>query len=130
MEAAVRGAIEIWRRDGVPLVPASAVLLTVDTERTGEAVAFVVQNGVAQKRAVLLGERQGPSVEIKKGLEGETFRIQKIEKKRTKRNPLPPFITSTLQQEASSRIYQSQASLRGKKLSPLQALLLPERWRY
>lgn len=39
--------------------------------------------------------------EIKKGLEAETFRIQKIEKKRTKRNPPPPFITSTLQQEAS-----------------------------
>jgi len=39
--------------------------------------------------------------EIKKGLESETFRIQKIEKKQTKRNPPPPFITSTLQQEAS-----------------------------
>ncbi len=41
------------------------------------------------------------AAEIKKALEGETFRIQGIEKKRTKRNPPPPFITSTLQQEAS-----------------------------
>jgi DNA topoisomerase-1 len=39
--------------------------------------------------------------EIKRGLEAETFRIRSIEKKSVKRNPPPPFITSTLQQEAS-----------------------------
>jgi DNA topoisomerase-1 len=39
----------------------------------------------------------------KKRLEGETFRVTKVEKKHRKRNPPPPFVTSTLQQEASKR---------------------------
>lgn len=37
-------------------------------------------------------------------LRGETFRVRKIEKKERKRNPLPPFITSRLQQEASRKL--------------------------
>ncbi len=40
---------------------------------------------------------------LKDSLEGEAYLINKVEKKRTKRNPPPPFITSTLQQEASRR---------------------------
>ncbi len=36
-------------------------------------------------------------------LEGGTFRIGKIERKESKQRPLPPFITSRLQQEASRR---------------------------
>jgi DNA topoisomerase-1 len=33
-----------------------------------------------------------------------TFHISKIEKKRVKRNPLAPFTTSTLQQDASNKL--------------------------
>ena len=40
---------------------------------------------------------------IKKRLEGETFTIAKVETKRTERQPLAPFTTSTLQQEASRK---------------------------
>ena len=40
---------------------------------------------------------------IKGELENSDFIIEKVEKKRIKRNPLPPFITSRLQQEASRR---------------------------
>lgn len=40
---------------------------------------------------------------IKQLYENETFAIKSIQKKKVKRNPLPPFITSTLQQEASNR---------------------------
>ena len=41
---------------------------------------------------------------IKKELEKEDFIITKVESKETKRNPSPPFITSTLQRAASSRL--------------------------
>lgn len=37
-------------------------------------------------------------------LEKATYAIEDIEKKETRKNPLPPFTTSTLQQAASSRI--------------------------
>lgn len=39
--------------------------------------------------------------EIQAKLEKATYKIAKVEKKEKKRNPVPPFITSTLQQEAS-----------------------------
>jgi DNA topoisomerase-1 len=38
-------------------------------------------------------------------LKGTEYRVINIEKKETKRNPLPPFITSTLQQEAWQRFH-------------------------
>ncbi|MGN6465531.1 MAG: type I DNA topoisomerase [Rhizobiaceae bacterium] len=42
--------------------------------------------------------------EIKAMLDGATFQALSVEAKPTKRNPAPPFTTSTLQQAASSRL--------------------------
>lgn len=41
---------------------------------------------------------------IKNDLEGATFIVKTIEKKEKKRNPLPPFTTSTMQQEAFKKL--------------------------
>jgi len=41
---------------------------------------------------------------IIKELEGKEYKVIYIEKKETRRNPLPPFITSTLQQTSSSKL--------------------------
>lgn len=41
---------------------------------------------------------------VKEDLEKQNFKISSIEKKQIKRNPPPPFITSTLQQEASRKL--------------------------
>lgn len=44
---------------------------------------------------------------IIKDLDGAEFKVLKIEKKESKKNPLPPFITSTLQQSAWQRFHFS-----------------------
>ena len=41
---------------------------------------------------------------LKRAIETGAFKVDSVEKKPTKRNPYPPFTTSTLQQEASSRL--------------------------
>ncbi|VAV82329.1 DNA topoisomerase I [hydrothermal vent metagenome] len=41
---------------------------------------------------------------ILKELKGETFTVAEIKRKERRRNPLPPFITSTMQQEASRKL--------------------------
>ena len=47
---------------------------------------------------------EGQAADIKVMLEGAVFRAVSVEAKPTKRNPAPPFTTSTLQQAASSRL--------------------------
>ncbi len=41
--------------------------------------------------------------EITKDLDGAEYKVDKVDKKETKKNPLPPFTTSTLQQESWKR---------------------------
>ena len=41
---------------------------------------------------------------IKAAIEGQDFRVSGVEKKATKRNPYPPFTTSTLQMDASRKL--------------------------
>jgi len=41
---------------------------------------------------------------VLKSIEGEDFTVIKVEKKARKKNPTPPFITSTLQQEAARKL--------------------------
>jgi DNA topoisomerase-1 len=55
-----------------------------------------------QKKIRIGNEAQ--TTAILEELQGKPFTIQKIEKKARKRYPAPPFITSTLQQEASRKL--------------------------
>ena len=47
---------------------------------------------------------QGQADDIRAMLDGASFSVLDVESKPTKRNPAPPFITSSLQQAASSRL--------------------------
>jgi DNA topoisomerase I len=60
-----------------------------------------------------LSKKDGKNIEIgngeqagvvRKDLEAATFRVQKIQAKERRRNPVPPFITSKLQQEAFKKL--------------------------
>ncbi|QRK08859.1 efflux RND transporter periplasmic adaptor subunit [Archangium violaceum] len=77
--SAIRATIELSRREGVVLVPAEAVLLEGDTERTGLATAFVADGQKASRRQVRVGVRQGDRMEIREGLAaGEQLIVQGV----------------------------------------------------
>ncbi|MFH1175408.1 MAG: type I DNA topoisomerase [bacterium] len=55
---------------------------------------------------------QDAAEKIISDLSGARYKIEQIEKKETKKNPLPPFTTSTLQQEANRRLgYSSKQTM-------------------
>lgn len=60
-------------------------------------------NGKACDKLEVKNKEQADA--IVNDLEGAKYRIGKIEKKEAKRNPLPPFTTSTLQQEAWKKFH-------------------------
>lgn len=67
--SAVKAKVELARRSNVVLVPAEAVLLTPDTDRTRKAVAFVADGSKAARREVEVGARQEDRLEVVSGLE-------------------------------------------------------------
>jgi len=62
---------------------------------TGELKASV------QKEVLLLGKAQ--AADLKEALLAATWKVESVESKERKKYPAPPFITSTLQQEASRK---------------------------
>ncbi len=63
---------------------------------------LVERNGQKLERFDIADE--GAANAAKSDVEAASFKIASIEKKRTRRNPQPPFTTSTLQQEASRKL--------------------------
>ncbi|MEJ5976113.1 type I DNA topoisomerase [Novosphingobium sp. PS1R-30] len=69
------------------------------TEFTARLVKFEGQ----KLDRLSLGE-QGIAERAKAAVEGGAFRVEEVETKPTRRNPQPPFTTSTLQQEAARKL--------------------------
>ncbi|MGD2082381.1 MAG: type I DNA topoisomerase [Chromatiales bacterium] len=91
---------------------------TVEADAQKEDKAFVARlthfEGEKLEQFSITGaERAG---EIEKGLEAAArgfLRVEKVEKKQRRRNPAPPFITSTLQQEAARKLgFTAQRTMR------------------
>lgn len=57
---------------------------------------------IDKKKAHIATEAKAQA--IVRDIEGEPFIITEVERKKVKRNPAPPFITSTLQQEAARKL--------------------------
>nr|CRH07516.1 DNA topoisomerase 1 [Candidatus Magnetococcus massalia] len=121
----------LWKkiRRGLSAGRVQSVALRLVCERESEIQAFkpqeywsitaqVAKEGDAENRpfearlAVADGEKldkfsipdEARAKELVAAVENQPLHVAKIEKKQTKRNPAPPFITSTLQQEASRKL--------------------------
>ena len=57
---------------------------------------------IGQKKSRI--DNQAGAEEIARELRAATYTVSEVEKKRKKRNPAPPFITSTLQMEANRKL--------------------------
>ncbi len=74
---------------------------------------FETKNGKFGADLTKVGEKTLDKLDVKTeseaqdiadGLRKSSFQIEKVEKKETRKNPLPPFTTSTLQQAAAGRL--------------------------
>jgi len=85
-----------------------ALLLKIKNQKSKikniEAYLYRINNEVVSKLGIKSKEEADKIVEDLKKCD---YRVLKIEKKELKRNPLPPFTTSTLQQEASKKLHYS-----------------------
>lgn len=83
-----------------------AILKTGSTEKTFFASLYSVDGKRFEKEAVegkevLLINNKQTADSLLARIRSGPFKVLKIERKEKRRNPIPPFITSTLQQEAS-----------------------------
>ncbi|MDP2951371.1 MAG: type I DNA topoisomerase [bacterium] len=72
------------------------------TETLAFSAFLAGKDGKALDKLAVKNQKQAE--EILNDLEGATYQVEQIEKKQEKRNPQAPFKTSTLQQEASSKL--------------------------
>ncbi|HHY50790.1 MAG TPA: type I DNA topoisomerase [Alphaproteobacteria bacterium] len=77
-----------------------------EKSKTFEARLYAVDGKVSDKLDVKTGEE---AEALKRAIESGQFRVTSVDKRPTRRNPYPPFTTSSLQQDASSRLGFSPA---------------------
>ncbi len=92
---------EYWTIEAAMLTPSGAPFAARLTQFAGKKLDQFDLNDEAKALAA------------KAAVQAGSFTVSQVEKKRTKRNPPPPFITSTLQQEASRKLgFSSQQTMR------------------
>jgi DNA topoisomerase-1 len=117
----------LWQtiRYGLSAGRVQSVALRMICDREKEIEAFVPQEywtiearlkaatGRIQARLERIGDAK-PEIRSEAGakevlarLHGQPFRVAEVRRQERRRNPLPPFITSTLQQEAYNRLHFS-----------------------
>lgn len=101
----------------------AALLKTPEEERSFRAGLYSVdgkrfeKEPVEGKEITLIGSKEAADA-ILAQMKSGPYQVQSVERKEKKRNPVPPFITSTLQQEASRHYGFSSA----KTMSIAQSL--------
>jgi DNA topoisomerase-1 len=88
-----------------------ARLTSVDSVRVASGSDFDRQGALKKDAVVVLDEVRARSLAV--DLDGADFTVRSVVQKPGQRQPKPPFITSTLQQEASNRLrWGSQRTMR------------------
>ena len=88
-----------------------SVITKLEQDGTAFDARLVKYNGKKLEK-LTLGD-QGSAMAAKKAVEDARFTIEEIETKPLKRNPAPPFTTSTLQQEAARKLgYSASHTMR------------------
>jgi DNA topoisomerase-1 len=88
-----------------------AKLSSVDGVRVASGSDFTQKGALKKETVVLLDE--ATARELAGGLEGASFTVRSVVQKPGQKQPKAPFITSTIQQEASSRLrWGSQRTMR------------------
>lgn len=107
-----------------------SVIVLFNQENKKFEAKLTLLDGEKLEKLSIKNEKQ--ALETKQKIENQNFAITKIEKKEVKRQPYPPFITSTLQQEASKKLgfsasktmYNAQSLYEGVKIgSETQGLI-------
>jgi DNA topoisomerase-1 len=75
------------------IVPSKENLTEIEHKKTGDRTTYIPSEEEARRTI--------------EDIKHQSFSIASIQKRESRRNPLPPFITSTLQQEASRKLYLS-----------------------
>ena len=104
-------AAEYWDIEGTFVPgPFTARLVSVDGKRVAQGRDFDSQ-GVLAEGAVRLEEQRARALAT--ALDGSEFAVRSVEEKPYTRRPAAPFMTSTLQQEASRKLrFTSQTTMR------------------
>jgi DNA topoisomerase-1 len=84
-----------------------ATLVTVDGQRVATGKDFDDDGKLERQDALILSEERAR--ELVSELASASFAVRSVEQKPYKRSPAPPFMTSTLQQEASRKLRFSSA---------------------
>ncbi len=99
-----------FETDKPPRERFSAVLSSLDGERIASGKDFG-DDGKLKKGATLVDQKTAET--LAKELPAARFEVAKVERKPNRRSPAPPFMTSTLQQEASRKLrFSSQRTMR------------------
>lgn len=78
-------------------------VVSADLSKKNEKFAFKATLNTASGKKIKPTSKEEVE-KIVQGLEGADFIVKKIDKKKTKSNPLPPYTTSTMQQDALNKL--------------------------
>jgi DNA topoisomerase-1 len=90
----------------------TAYLSTVDGQRVATGKDFGSDGKLTKKGDIVLLD-QAAATTLVENLETAAFTVKQVERKPNRRSPAPPFMTSTLQQEAGRKLrFSSQRAMR------------------